>query len=446
MSDVKRALELESERHELAPGLLERVYRHRGRRQLKRRIATGLVALVVTGVGVGGAVVLLRGLGHEPRPAAPAITPSNVRSLRTAWTAVVGRHGARFAPVVADGIVYVSSDKLYAFPASCGASGARCDPLWVAESDSGRVFSQPVVSMGVVYASAGALYAFPARCATNGATCDPVWVARPRSGDAPGYSSPAISGRVIYVNDAGGPLGFPVSCATKGRTCAPIWRGAAPGANFPPAVGDGIVSVNGVGTMYTYPTRCSAQPQPCQPSWTAPVGNPLTSPTVAGGMVFARHGALKAFDSECGTDGAVCKPTWVWTPPFGQNASDVSVRNGVVFVSADRLYALPLECATGGGECHPLWSARVEGNHDFARSLAGPLVADDIAFGAGDRLYAFPLSCGTPECIPLWTGDRLTTGGNLSAPASSANAVYFVSPAGRLVALQVPRSRSSPRT
>jgi hypothetical protein len=89
MSDVKRALEREGERFELAPGGMERLFDRRRRKQRNQRIGAAAAALVVT-AGMGLAVLGLRGLGGETRPGAtPTIGPDRVLYLEIAGTYAV---------------------------------------------------------------------------------------------------------------------------------------------------------------------------------------------------------------------------------------------------------------------------------------------------------------------------------------------------------------------
>jgi hypothetical protein len=74
MSDVKRALERGEERFELEPGALERLFNRRRRKQRNQRVGAAVVALVIATAGMGLAVLGLRGLGSQPRPAAPPTT------------------------------------------------------------------------------------------------------------------------------------------------------------------------------------------------------------------------------------------------------------------------------------------------------------------------------------------------------------------------------------
>ena len=70
MTDYRRALDRESERFDLAPGALDRLFDRRGRKIRNQRIGAGLVALAVLAAGVWGAVSLLGGpvstRGHHP--------------------------------------------------------------------------------------------------------------------------------------------------------------------------------------------------------------------------------------------------------------------------------------------------------------------------------------------------------------------------------------------
>lgn len=400
-------------------------------------MGAAVLALVVGAAGMLAAASALRSMNGTPGPAAPSIIPANVRDLRIAWTAHVGGNAATYRPAVAGGMVFVSSDKLYAFDGACGSSGGRCSPLWVAVPESGRRFTQPVAADGMVFTSSGSLYAFPARCDTKGGVCQPEWVAKAPPGDAAGYSSPTVRGGVAYVNDADGPYGFQVNCASNGSECAPVWHGEGSGGYLPPAIGDDMLFVNGRGTLYAYPTECGAQRLACKPAWTAPVGDPLTSPVVADGMVFVRHHALKAFSAGCGGGGATCQPDWIWEAPFGTGISELAVAQGVVYVAADRLYTLAASCGTKGTTCEPLWSSPIEGTTAFESPLPAPFAADGLVFAAGNRLYAFPTSCGTQDCQPIWTSTPRAGGGNFSSLVASSNAVYVMSPEGEVQAWTV---------
>jgi hypothetical protein len=59
MSDLRSGLERESERFDLAPGALERVLDRHRRKEARRRIGAGVVALVVAAFGIWGALSLV---------------------------------------------------------------------------------------------------------------------------------------------------------------------------------------------------------------------------------------------------------------------------------------------------------------------------------------------------------------------------------------------------
>lgn len=72
MSDLRDALDRESERYDLPPGALERTLDRRRRRSQRRRIAATAVGLLIAGSSVW-AVMSLAGLGRqESIPASPA--------------------------------------------------------------------------------------------------------------------------------------------------------------------------------------------------------------------------------------------------------------------------------------------------------------------------------------------------------------------------------------
>ena len=71
MSDLRRGMERESERFDLAAGALERMLDRRRRKTARRRVEAAVVALAVVGVGIW-AVVSLGGLRTgSPTPAHP---------------------------------------------------------------------------------------------------------------------------------------------------------------------------------------------------------------------------------------------------------------------------------------------------------------------------------------------------------------------------------------
>ena len=120
MSEFRQDLERKSERFELAPGALDRLFERRRRKQRNQRIAAGAAALLVT-AGMGLAIIGLRGLGTETKPAAtPSTGPNPPLYLEIAGTYTVtlpnddprvhdnglaGRYTMRLRP---DGVVLLS--------------------------------------------------------------------------------------------------------------------------------------------------------------------------------------------------------------------------------------------------------------------------------------------------------------------------------------------------
>ncbi len=437
MSDVRSMLE--DRRSELRPdrGGFERLARLRARRQRNRQIASALLALTVAAAGTSGALIALRAR-MDSRPDAP-INPMNISGLELGWSASIKGPVNRSAPVVEGGVVYVSSNRLYAFPASCAPASRPCRPLWVGVTGYERALSSPAVSDGMVYVSGGALFAFPAKCATDGSACQPIGRVDPLPGDINGFSAPVVSGGLIYVNSRSGPYAFAVSCVARGGTCRPRWHGAGPGGFSPPVIHEGLVLSNELEGLRAYPASCGTTALACEPLWTSPHGGALSSPVVADGRVFVHHGAgdLYAFPVSCGTRGSVCEPDWTWRPPFGYTAPTVAGSGAIVYVGADRLYAFSASCGSGGAACQPLWTAEVPGSK--ASFLPAPAVGGELVFVATDRLLAFPASCRAREaCRPIWTSRVLGTWQGISTPTVTERSVYVTGANGDLYAFTVP--------
>ena len=129
------------------PGGFDRLARRRRRREIRRRVAAGTVAVVLAS-GVASLLTTLRPGGA----AEPTITPETVSSLRVVWKARVA--GSPSAPAIAGGSVFVSADRLYAFPLAC-EDRAACEPLWTGPI-RGASTVPPVVGGDVVVATSPA--------------------------------------------------------------------------------------------------------------------------------------------------------------------------------------------------------------------------------------------------------------------------------------------------
>jgi outer membrane protein assembly factor BamB len=222
-------------------------------------------------------------------------------------------------------VVYVGSDKLYAFSvaagnANCTTTGTlpikTCTPLWTGTLGRGTS-SSPSVANGVVYIGSvnGKLYAFSAaagstNCITTGAppvkTCTPLWTGA--TGSIIGDSSPAVANGLVYVGSFDNKLyafsaaAGSTNCTTTGTppvtTCTPLWTGATGfSIRSSPAVANGVVYVGSADTkLYAFgaaagSTNCTTSGTPpvttCTPLRTVATANQVnSSPAVANGVVY----------------------------------------------------------------------------------------------------------------------------------------------------------------
>ena len=141
------------------------------------------------------------------------------------WTARLGAAPNQSSPALSGGIVFAGAQdgKLYAFDA---ATGKR---LWTA-STGGPVLCSPAAASGMVFAGSedGSVYAFDA------ATGRTRWVVRT---GGPVVSSPAVHGSTVYVGSDDHHL-----CALAAATGALLWRADLKAAiTAGPALADGVV-------------------------------------------------------------------------------------------------------------------------------------------------------------------------------------------------------------
>jgi len=309
-------------------------------------------------------------------------------SGRLRWTAKTGR-SIQSSPAVAGGLVYVGSNDgyLYAFRATTGAR------VWRVRTGLLTGSSSPTVAGGVVYVGSlvgtqqdGALYAIDAHSGAVRWRADLLTAAA--------ASCPSVVGDTVYIgNTSGNVLAYATSCVTP---CKPKWLyelgdGLEVGT---PVVADGkiFVSVDGVGGSFVYALPASCGAFVCDPIWKANTVTPFTfaTPAVSGGVVYTQGYRFYAFDEDCGSGGAVCKPLWVG---FARGSSSPAVANGVVYAGSagGRLYAYAVNCARGGRTCRPRFrSAPIpRGGSTFA---ASPAVAGGrVYYGAFTVVRAFGL-------------------------------------------------------
>jgi outer membrane protein assembly factor BamB len=102
------------------------------------------------------------------------------------------------------GVAYMAASRLYAFPVACGGDDV-CLPAWKGPRQYDqqiaqyRVWSDPVVANGLVFASTDRPYAFAVGCGTGGQVCEPLWI-----GPEGFASKPAVSDSAVAVTYADG--------------------------------------------------------------------------------------------------------------------------------------------------------------------------------------------------------------------------------------------------
>jgi len=366
-------------------------------------------------------------------PYEKVLNTTNVPGLVPLWSYDTGfSHLGSSSPTIANGIIYMSFGKLYAFDANCHKA---CQPLW--SYDIGSITtSSPAVANGIVYVGSeaggtGKLYAFDASCRS---ACQPLWSYS--MGDTvttvgEEVSSPTVTNGSVYIGIRanGGAVGnlyaFDASCRSA---CQPLWSYPTDGPiDSSPAVANGIVYIHSeAGTLYAFDASCR---KACQPLWSYPTNGSTirVSPVVvANGIVYIASlgdlgvgGKLYAFDASCHK---ACQPLWSYTTD-GYIYSSPAVANGIVYIysGAGKLSTFDANCRSA---CQPLWSYTIGNATGFAHSTIA--IANGIIYvGSWDeKLYAFDANCRS-ACQPLWS----YTTGNATGFSSLAvaNGVVYVS-------------------
>lgn len=332
-------------------------------------------------------------------------------------------------PLIANGVMYVDANKLYAFDATraagCSAAPATCTPLWTATTAG---FGGMTVADGDVFvADAEGVQAFSAagseNCSGTPKFCDPLWATSRNVSTGPGF--------------------------TPGQGASPV---VANGVLYVPGYGDGMVPSEGGALVAAFDTAgrtgCSRTPVICVPMWTttglpASTGN-SGSPAVADGVLYIADGTLDAFDATgstgCSGTPKVCAPLWTAPMPgSGATSSAPAVAGGVVYVGTfySGLYAFDAAGSANcsgtatGKTCAPLWNARTPSSIEGTPAVAGGVVYATttgtlVALAAGGAANC-PGTGTTRTCTraPLWTSapGALVSG---SSP-TVANGVVYVS-------------------
>ena len=349
------------------------------------------------------------------------LSSANVSKLALSWMKATVS-AIYSSPVVANGIVYISSTDhyLYAFDAKTGTL------LWKAATTSidGRpsfIFSTPTVVNGVLYIGSTDhnLYAFTAS-GCGSASCPPLWAAP--TGDSI-YSSPAVANGVVYIGSDDHNL-----YAFTAATGKMLWK-ATTGDMIvsSPAVDNGVVYVGSFDRKFYAFTAATGKML-----WMATTGYKInSSPTVSNGVVYvgSDDGNLYAFNA-LGCGSLTCPYLWIG-PTEKYIYSSPAVANGMVYIGSHDglLYAFKAS-GCGSASCSPLWTAMTGGAIE-----SSPAVANGVIYvGSWDhRLYAFNATTGAM----LWnysTGDQITS----SSPLVIDGVVYVGSIDHKLYAFSLP--------
>jgi serine/threonine-protein kinase len=263
-------------------------------------------------LGLGGAYVAAFGAAGSRNCSTTAIG----KTCTPLWTTTglpvsTGNTGS---PAIANGVLYIANQTLYAFDAAgsanCSGTPKVCAPLWTAATSSGPTYAAPAVADGTVYVGTwySKLYAFDAagsrNCSTTatGKTCTPLWTAATSSGIG---GTPAVANGVVYTVSADGMLAAfdaagSKNCSPAGaaRTCTPLWTSAIGGNGYltksSPAVANGVVYFSSTnGGTYGYDAagslncKVSGAAKTCSPLWGAVTGFiGGGSPAIVNGVLY----------------------------------------------------------------------------------------------------------------------------------------------------------------
>jgi len=274
------------------------------------------------------------------------LNTNNVSSMIEDWNQPIGGDSSA-SPIVANGIVYVGSDKFYAFNATTGKT------LWSYPIQTG---GDAAVANDIVYVGADKLYAFHAKTgkllwsATVGGTL---------------VSAPVVVNNVVYTGGDAQTL-----YAFNAATGALDWSAKTGGSMYTaPAVANGIVYVSVQNGVYAYNALNGNL------LWTAiPGGDFSSSPAVSQGIVYviSPHGTLYALNATAGTT--------VWSASILTSFSNTpAVADGIVYVATFNFYAF--NAGTGA----LIWSQTL---NDLPN--ASPTIANGILYlGEGNTSVTF---------------------------------------------------------
>lgn len=297
------------------------------------------------------------------------LNPKTVGRLDLNWSYAT-LNGVPSSPVIAKGVVYVSSGfsdyKVYALNASTGAK------LWSSSYPTGG--TPPAVENGVVYVGGGD-YNIYALKASTGVT---LWSYTTGNDVA---APPTVENGVVYV----GSLDDNVY-ALDASTGALLWiysigGGTGGYVTASAAVANGTVYVPSVGgVLYALNARTGVL------LWSYVIGsgrgNSDSSPAVANGVVYVGSNDDNVYALNAST-GALL---WSYTTG-GQVSSSPALANGVVYIGSDDYKLYALDASTGA----ELWSYSTG-----SWVTSSPAVANGVVYvGSLDgNLYALNASTG----------------------------------------------------
>ncbi len=339
---------------------------------------------------------------------------------------------------IVNGVVYVGSNwnnnanqlydsgSIYAFNAHTGAK------IWNFSTDS-AVYSSPAVSGNVLYVGAdNSVYAF------NASTGTKLW-SYPTGGGI--NSSPVIVNGIVYIGSYDNNV-----YALDSSTGDKLWNYTTEGAvASSPAVVNGIVYVgSNDGNVYALDAATGAKiwnyTTSVQPLYSS--GNQVTSsPAVSDGVVYVGSvgGNIYALNASTGDKiwNYFTNPTFYYGGGyFGGVQASPTVANGVVYIGSiggnvpANVYAL--NASTG----NQIWQYHVPGIN--TRILSSAAVSNDVVYlGISNNVYAINATTG----FQIW--DFSTQNQIIASPAVFDGAVYFGSQDGNFYAIGEPTVKPS---
>lgn len=332
--------------------------------------------------------------GHGYVRAFDATTGVELWNLRVGGSPI----GVDFAPVVADGVVYVSGENgrvVDALAPSAGsgifaldaASGA---PRWTATVD-GAGGSPIRVAGNDVFVDASQLVALDR---TTGAV---RWSAPVGNRGSSGYSQPAVTGHLVVVGGGDGSV-YAFDRATGAQrwtrhVSETVQLGAGPNVSATERFVYVTAPAHELGLIgdQTGPGQLRAlDPVSGEVRWARPISGMSsvgTAPTVSGGIVYVPGAELAAFDAETGARRWTARVAGSRTLAF----TPLTVAETIVYLpGADGLlHAFGARSGSRRGTA----GARPPGARDADAKVAPlpPAVADGVLYlGSGDlRLYAY---------------------------------------------------------